>query len=93
MVKESVYQTPINSREDLEDRTTVACRSVMSAMVMRVRGSSGTALTHLKEVAGSIFKISLIDSLNFYDLFVIKTCFSLVFQLLLSMSKNENDND
>jgi hypothetical protein len=39
MVKESVYQTPINTREDLEDRTTVAYRSVTSAMVMRVRGS------------------------------------------------------
>jgi hypothetical protein len=42
---------------------------------------------------GSILNISIIDSLNFYVLFVVKTSFALVFQLLLPMSKNDNDND
>jgi hypothetical protein len=55
-VKERVYQTPINSREDLEHRITLACRSI----------------TLVKEVVGSILNISLINSLNFYVLFVIK---------------------
>jgi hypothetical protein len=48
---------------------------------------------HVKEVVGSILNISLIDSLNFYVLFVIKTSFALVFRLLPFMSKNDNDND
>jgi hypothetical protein len=94
MVKESIDQTPINSREDIEDRITVACRSVTSAMLMRVRGSFRNRIDASEGSGGQHFqKISLIDSLNFYVLFVIKTCFALVFQLFLSMSKNENDND
>jgi hypothetical protein len=91
MVKERVYQTPVNSREDLEHRITVACRSATPVLLMRVRGSFRNRIDACETSGGSILNISLFDSLNFYVLFVIKTFFALVFQLLLSMSKNDND--
>jgi hypothetical protein len=48
---------------------------------------------HVKNVVGSMLNISLIiDSLNFYVLFVVHY-FALIFQLLLSMSKKRNYND
>ena len=39
LINDLVYRTYINSREDLEYRTTLACRSVTPAMLMRVRRS------------------------------------------------------
>jgi hypothetical protein len=84
---------PNTSREDFQHLITVACRSVTPAMLMRVRESFRNRIDACERTGGQHLNISLIDSLNFYVLFVMKTSFALVFQLLLSMSKYDNDND
>jgi hypothetical protein len=65
MLKERVFQTLINSREDLDHRITVACRSVTPAMFIRLRGSFRNRMDACERNGGQNFDISLIDSLNF----------------------------
>jgi hypothetical protein len=55
-VKERVYQTPINSREDLEHRITLACRSITPAMLMRVRGSFRNRIDACERSGGQHFE-------------------------------------
>jgi hypothetical protein len=72
----------------------VACRSVTSAMLMRVRRSFRNRIDAYERSGGQYVK-HLFNMIHLIFMFclLLKHLLHLVFQSLLSMSKNDNDNN